>query len=556
MRSSKFYSYTYFALAISFILIFHLIFSKYGFNPTDDGHVLAHAKRILNGEIPHRDFISIRPAFSSFLHSIEIIIFPAEKIFYYSRFVVIFFFFTISQLTINLFNNDFNQELKKIFFFIIIFLFISHNFSIMTWTTIDGILFCLIGFYLIKIKKKKLGYLVLSISYLCKQSFIFMPFIIIIANNDYKKIKYYIFSLFPLIIYSLYLLHFNALEDFINQIQGEKIIYLQDQKNPIVIKIIFFILNLFNVNEVAVSSNIELQLAITKSLIVNKFLILGFLFYFFLRKFNKYNYILFFIILTSFLFVNFFNLSFIITGFNLAIYCEYLFLKFYKNANQNQNYNHNYISIVIFGLALSYCSMLSVGYPYTILGCSISLYIFLFELYKKDLNNKSEGLILIIALAVILFGKVSYERFYYTYREPVLSQLSYPLEKIFPGTYNIYTNKNTYAVINDLNELKKIKKKIAVIPDIVGYWVATDEKHPLIADWLNSTEVPKNQLNKLKKNIHKFFDSGGSILITKFRTDNLWFEFSENFSDYNIITYVKKNFSKNFETKFFEVYSK
>lgn len=78
----------------------------------------------------------------------------------------------------------------------------------------------------------------------------------------------------------------------------------------------------------------------------------------------------------------------------------------------------------------------------------------------------------------------------------------------------------------------------------------------MIADWLNSTEVPEDQLNKLKINIHKFFDSGGSILITKFRTDSLGYKFSENLSDYNIITYVKNNFSKNFETKFFEVYSK
>ena len=95
MKSSKLYNYAYFVLVTSFVLIFHLIFSKYGFNPTDDGHVLAHAKRILNGEIPHRDFISIRPAMSSFLHSIEIIIFPTEKIFYYSRFVVIIFFFLL-----------------------------------------------------------------------------------------------------------------------------------------------------------------------------------------------------------------------------------------------------------------------------------------------------------------------------------------------------------------------------------------------------------------------------------------------------------------------------
>jgi len=553
MRSSKLYNYIYFALVILFILIFHLIFSKYGFNPTDDGYVLAHAKRILNGEIPHRDFLSIRPAFSSFFHSIEIIVFPTEKIFYYSRFVVIFFFFAISQLTINLFNNDFNQELKKKFYFIIIFLFISHNFPIMTWTTIDGILFCLLGFYLIKTKKKKIGYLILSISYLCKQSFLFIPFITIIANNDSRKIKYYIFSLVPGIIYLLYLFYFNAYENFISQIQGDKIIYSYGSTNSNLGTIITYISSLFGINEVKLSSNLILQVSLTIRLILNKYFILGFLFYFFLSKFSKYNYILFLIILVSLIFLNFFTISFFIFGFNLAIYCEHLFLRFYKKLNQN--YDHNYICIVIFGLALSYCSMLSVGYPFPILGSSISLFIFLTKLTDNFIYKKKILLLMIILSITVLF-KVFYERFNYTYREPILTRVNCSLEKIFPGAYNIYTNENTCAVLIELSLLKTSLGNIAIIPDMVGYWIASNQKNPLMADWLNSTEVPEDQLNKLKINIHKFFDSGGSILITKFRTDSLGYKFSENLSDYNIITYVKNNFSKNFETKFFEVYSK
>ena len=40
----------------------HYLFSWIGFNPTDDGFVLSAARRILDGEIPHKDFVSIRPA--------------------------------------------------------------------------------------------------------------------------------------------------------------------------------------------------------------------------------------------------------------------------------------------------------------------------------------------------------------------------------------------------------------------------------------------------------------------------------------------------------------
>ncbi|MEN4017737.1 MAG: hypothetical protein PQ968_04725 [Methanobacterium sp.] len=49
-------------------IIAHILFSKLGFNPTDDGFILAGAKRILEGQIPHLDFISIRPVGSHFFH--------------------------------------------------------------------------------------------------------------------------------------------------------------------------------------------------------------------------------------------------------------------------------------------------------------------------------------------------------------------------------------------------------------------------------------------------------------------------------------------------------
>jgi hypothetical protein len=39
-----------------------------GFNPTDDGYVLAQASRVLSGQVPHRDIASPRPLGSALLH--------------------------------------------------------------------------------------------------------------------------------------------------------------------------------------------------------------------------------------------------------------------------------------------------------------------------------------------------------------------------------------------------------------------------------------------------------------------------------------------------------
>jgi len=60
-------------LLVCIIIVFYAInyIGYEGFNPSDHGVVLAQSFRILNGEIFHKDFISIRPVFSGILHVIH-----------------------------------------------------------------------------------------------------------------------------------------------------------------------------------------------------------------------------------------------------------------------------------------------------------------------------------------------------------------------------------------------------------------------------------------------------------------------------------------------------
>src|SRR5437870_11810474 len=67
----------------------HLAFSWIGFNPTDDGWVLAMSRRILDGEVPHRDFLLDRPALSPLLHA-PVVLLGGESTFWLSRGVVCF----------------------------------------------------------------------------------------------------------------------------------------------------------------------------------------------------------------------------------------------------------------------------------------------------------------------------------------------------------------------------------------------------------------------------------------------------------------------------------
>src|SRR5688572_4522327 len=65
-----------FAWPILIGVVIFAAFGRYGFNPTDEGFVNGVAYRVLNGEIPHRDFIWGRPVGSAYLHAPELL-FPS-----------------------------------------------------------------------------------------------------------------------------------------------------------------------------------------------------------------------------------------------------------------------------------------------------------------------------------------------------------------------------------------------------------------------------------------------------------------------------------------------
>src|SRR6266850_1768570 len=68
-------------------LIAHFCFSWMGLIPTDDGFVMAYSRRLLEGEVPHRDFVSIRPLGSPLLH-LPCVLLGGEHTYYVSRFIV------------------------------------------------------------------------------------------------------------------------------------------------------------------------------------------------------------------------------------------------------------------------------------------------------------------------------------------------------------------------------------------------------------------------------------------------------------------------------------
>jgi hypothetical protein len=203
-------------------IVAHLLFSKLGFNPSDDGFTLAYSRRIIEGQIPHRDFIIIRPFLSPLLH-VPFVLWGGDHTYLISRFFVWFQFTCMAWAGVYIIQKGLRLSLgnlEKISIALISLAVSAHTFPTMAWHTIDGLFLASIGTALCFSEKqsgKVIGYFLIGMAYLCKQNFIFMaPFLIIILG-DWRKIKNWLAILMPGILYIAFLLVTGAFQDAIIQ---------------------------------------------------------------------------------------------------------------------------------------------------------------------------------------------------------------------------------------------------------------------------------------------------------------------------------------------------
>jgi hypothetical protein len=234
------------ALFVSLVLArVHYIDEK-GFNPTDDGVVLAQSYRLLNGELPHRDFISIRPCLSGLLHMVHFRSpLPLEES---GRLLTLIEFFLYSFLWAFLLWAAFAFPApsagRVLFYFaltgITAFVVDLNTFMFYPWTTVDGILFSVLGFACLlpatgaepkSARSFSLSVFALffaALAALCKQNFLIVTlFTFLCIARNYRKAgqggRLAIVALAgtsPLVLYLAMVAVIGAFPDFLRQMTG------------------------------------------------------------------------------------------------------------------------------------------------------------------------------------------------------------------------------------------------------------------------------------------------------------------------------------------------
>ncbi len=533
--------------SVAFLLVVptlaHLLFSWRGFAPVDGGFTLAYSRRILEGQVPHRDFIIIRPFISPFLHT-PFVLFGGEYTYWVSRFFVWFQFACVSWAWVNIvdraFGNPFDNA-TKLFVALVSFAASVHYFVLTAWHTVDGLFLASIGLWVLLTQQHKgariFGYLLIASAYLCKQSFLFVAPLTALLMGDWREKKYWLTITLPAAGYCAYLLATGSL--------SEAVLQMASQTGFVSTGVLSYLNYGTLLGVLAGYCSMFLLSAGSVPM---------------LRAEHLPRYVgapLLTAMPAFFIAVGLYRGSLGIISF--GIFGMVVGVVLYS-VSTGAARDGDRTPVVLIALLLAWSASLSVGYnfPALLLGPLFTILAAVVYSARGSLDPRFLRAALVVAGVAILLG-FGVARPYYIYREQPSSELTRSLDGVLPGGRLIYTNPNTYDFLVDLkeatDEVSSRNRTYAIVPDVPGYWVQSRQTNPLPVDWpqpvelgsqhlvdrvTSDLEAERGEVVVIVQKVHAFYLADGFVPLDE--------------DQYAVVRYVRENFEKTDETEFFELY--
>lgn len=495
---------------LALAVVGHLLFSSFGFNPTDEGFILGYSKRVLDGEIPHLDFVSIRPALSAYLHVLDFA-FGDEHLFYNSRLIAWLMLSMSIAIWMYVLAAKGQRLINTLAIGTISLVLVTHNYPLMAWHTIDGIFLSSVGYLLLRSEKggwATVGALLLGMAYLCKQNFLLVGPIFIFFHAP-KKLTALLSWLLPGLLYSAFIYYYGAFDTMLLQFKTE---------TSLVQTGIF-------------------QYLLSPYLWIG--VVLGLVHWWFSKNWYPIVQFVFLVALTASLYyflkngAVFFAPMLLLTGLALTMFLS----------NDGPRF-----SSVICGLLLAWSASISIGLNSPILGATPLLY-----LVFEPVLRKQHIMAHITCVAILALGYWQ-GRAQHTYRDAPFEQLNYDLSELNLGLKGIKTNERTYAMLSELDSLSS--NSVILLPYSGAFWASQSTPNPISSHWTSGIELANPEL--LGQVIANVEAQRGTrqILVPKFRIDWLK-DVKEPYATYDhfpVMKHVSEHWSKTNETNWFFVF--
>ncbi len=470
------------ALAVSLAMAAHLLLSALGFSPTDDGFILAQSRRILSGEVPHRDFISIRPVGSAILHVPELL-WGGSHAFLLSRFIYwleaalgCWCWLEIARMRLRLSTG----ALASLPLLVLAFMLSTHAFPPMAWHTVDGVFLASLGFLLAQrpgARGRALGYALVGASALCKQSFLPLLPAAVILNGDARRAAAWIAVALPAAAYGLVLVALGAGHDLRLQLLALTDVWESGVKpfthQPwALVGIILGAASTMCLR--AGSGRWPIPPALVRALPWLGALLMWGVFVHAGRLMNAEGYV----------FID--RAAYILFGAGLGLTVTTMP---FRDARP-------LAAIAAFALAVAWSSSVSLGYRTPALASGPLALVAALGLPwllggpVRAGATRAAGLLATVAVLVIA-GHWWSARHDHIYHEQTAPALTFRLDGVLPGGDGIRTNRNTYAALADLREATRRThgKPYAILVDVPGWWACAEQRNPLPTDWPQSIEL-------------------------------------------------------------------
>jgi hypothetical protein len=525
------------AFVVSATLLSHLLFSWMGFTPTDEGFTLASSRRLLDGQVPHRDFIIIRPFFSPLVH-VPFVAFGGEHTLWLSRLFVWFQLACVAWLLVAVVNrlmkSPFNVA-DRLLVSLAAFAATANTKHITAWHTIDGLFFTAAGLWLCVRERRAVklaGYFLIGLSPLCKQSFVFVAPLSLLILGDWRRIRYWAAAAAPGVCYLVYLLWAGALPEAFSQ--------LTSHTELLSVGLFAYLSKRMVVSAVLGYASFRLALAPPPMGEKMKGLVVMLALFWVPLLVTAVS--LWLGVLKS--------TSFLLFGFLLgAAVCQ--------QVDRRAPRAWGRVSLLV--LLVAWSVSLSYGYNSPALASGpilAALAACVFSLRGRDPALRYS----LVAASLLVAFSFGVARTRYIYRERPASQLTMPLGGVLRGGEGVYTNPNTFEFMSDLKgaveSVEGEHKRYAILPDVTAYWVKSPQPNPLPADWPQAIELSNPSL------MGRFFAAmeaarGDTVFVVqKVEAEDLAAGFKPLPSSdyYEVVRYARTHFLKTGETRYFELY--
>jgi hypothetical protein len=459
---------------VSLALAAHLCFSWIGFNPTDDGYFLAISRRLLDGQIPHRDFIAHTTFLSSLLH-VPAVALGGEHTFWLSRLCIWLELSTIAWGWMHIICHALQQRValtERVCMALLALGLGVHTVQITLWPAVDGLTLATLGLILRIIAPEVgsvLGYLLIGCTYLCKQSFLpFVPFMLLLFG-DWRRLPRLAAAVLPGAMYLTYLAANNAMDDALLQL-------FLARRGP-VSDMIYTGLQTYAVAwpfPCGILLGLGSVYLITgRPLRGKRWCMLGSALL--LASIAGTSVVV--LMQPSHSALAFMGLFGVSLGVWLALHMWH---------------RHHQLGMAgALVLVLAWCASLSYGEnnPGFAVG-ALSLFLLgCLRVLTVESLPEARWRLAVWALSCIVIPVIVVARYEHPDGDRRAGDLLYALDGVLPGAAGIYTNVNTYRYLVDLSvAIQRVDGPYAVLRDNSAVWIVNAQANPLSADWIETLD--------------------------------------------------------------------